>query len=313
MVVALAIGGGWLVSGGTRDNVVAAVPLSNEGLSPLGSDSSGKAKIVERGASFLLRLDVTRPPQEPESYIEVWLIDSQVKGMVSLGPFRGNGDYPIPSSVDPAKYPIVDISIEPSDGVPDAQRGQHLARGRCPLNRSAATAPELLHPPSARCGVLKDMARYVVTVLTPRTPHDAFAYMADLRNFAEWDPGVKRVTQVAGSGGGPDAAFDVVVASGRGELNLRYVTTQYDEPRLVLIEARSRMLTSIDRITVTGSAVAAASPTTPSSRSTARFDCRLRTEAVLQAHRRPRRAGPRRPPSPARSSPRERGGRSSIR
>jgi Polyketide cyclase / dehydrase and lipid transport len=74
--------------------------------------------------------------------------------------------------------------------------------------------------------------------------------MSDLRNFAEWDPGVKRVTQVVGSGGGPDAAFDVVVASGRGELTLRYVTQQYDEPRLVLIEARSRRLTSIDKITV---------------------------------------------------------------
>lgn len=77
--------------------------------------------------------------------------------------------------------------------------------------------------------------------------------MADLRNFAEWDPGVKRVTQVVGSGGGPDAEFDVVVASGRGELDLRYVTKAYDEPHLVLIEARSRMLTSIDRITVSES------------------------------------------------------------
>jgi Polyketide cyclase / dehydrase and lipid transport len=101
-------------------------------------------------------------------------------------------------------------------------------------------------------GVLRSMARYVVTVLTARTPQDAFAYMSDLRNFAEWDPGVKRVTQVAGSGGGPGAVFDVVVASGRGELNLRYVTKEYDEPRLVLIEARSRMLASIDRVTVTG-------------------------------------------------------------
>ena len=98
------------------------------------------------------------------------------------------------------------------------------------------------------------MARYVVTVRTPRTPHEAFAYMADLRNFAEWDPGVKQVTPVEGSGGGPNASFDVVVKSVRGELSLRYVTTHYDEPGLVVIEARNRTLTSIDRITVTGSA-----------------------------------------------------------
>lgn len=97
------------------------------------------------------------------------------------------------------------------------------------------------------------MARYVVTVHTPQTAQAAFAYMADLRNLAHWDPGVKRVTQVEGSGGGPEASFDVVVKSGR-ELTLRYETTQYDEPHLVVIQARSRLLTSIDRITVTGAA-----------------------------------------------------------
>jgi carbon monoxide dehydrogenase subunit G len=98
------------------------------------------------------------------------------------------------------------------------------------------------------------MARYVVTVSTPRNPEAAFAFMADLRNLAEWDPGVKRVTQVNGSGGGPNASFDVVVKSGRGDMTLRYVTTQYDEPSAVVIEARSRMLTSIDRVTVARSA-----------------------------------------------------------
>jgi hypothetical protein len=48
------------------------------------------------------------------------------------------------------------------------------------------------------------MARYVTTVKTAKTPKQAFAYMADLRNFAEWDPGVKTVKQVEGSGGGKD-------------------------------------------------------------------------------------------------------------
>lgn len=94
------------------------------------------------------------------------------------------------------------------------------------------------------------MAHYTVTVSTSRAPHAAFAYMADLRNFIEWDPGVKRVNQVDGSGGGPDASFDVVVTSGRRELTLRYITVEYDEPRTVRIEARSRLLTSIDTISI---------------------------------------------------------------
>jgi len=47
------------------------------------------------------------------------------------------------------------------------------------------------------------MARYRTTVRTDRPPSDAFAFMADLRNFEHWDPGVRRATQVDGDGGGP--------------------------------------------------------------------------------------------------------------
>ena len=103
------------------------------------------------------------------------------------------------------------------------------------------------------------MARYVTTVRTAKTPQEAFAYMADLRNFAEWDPGVKAVRQVEGSGGGPDTVFDVTVAAPGRDLTLRYVTEEHDAPRNLLVVARSRTFTSIDRITVepdgTGSVV----------------------------------------------------------
>ena len=107
----------------------------------------------------------------------------------------------------------------------------------------------LTQPHPAHTGT---MARYVTTMRTAKTPKQVFAYMADLRNFAEWDPGVKAVRQVEGSGGGPDAVFDVTVA-GVGvapDLTLRYVTEEYDSPRHLLVVARSTVFTSIDRITV---------------------------------------------------------------
>lgn len=94
------------------------------------------------------------------------------------------------------------------------------------------------------------MARYVTTVRSAKTPREAFAYMADLRNFAEWDPGVTAVRQVEGSGGGPDSVFDVTVAAPGRDLTLRYVTEEYDAPRHLLVVARSLVFTSIDRITV---------------------------------------------------------------
>ena len=94
------------------------------------------------------------------------------------------------------------------------------------------------------------MARYVTTVRSAKTPQEAFAYMADLGNFVEWDPGVKAVRQVEGSGGGPDAVFDVTVVAPGPDLTLRYVTEEYDAPINLLVVARSIVFTSIDRITV---------------------------------------------------------------
>ncbi|MCW1957352.1 MAG: SRPBCC family protein [Mycobacterium sp.] len=94
------------------------------------------------------------------------------------------------------------------------------------------------------------MARYETTLRTAKPPKEVFAYMADLRNFAEWDPGVKAVSQVEGSGGGPGNVFDVTVAGIGRDLTLRYVTEEHDAPRNLLVVARSSVFTSVDRITV---------------------------------------------------------------
>ena len=95
------------------------------------------------------------------------------------------------------------------------------------------------------------MARYVATIPSSKTPAEAFAYMADLRNFAEWDRGIVRVEQIKGSGPGLGTIFDITVKGmGGKESVLRYETTEYDEPTNVLVKGRNWMFTSIDRITV---------------------------------------------------------------
>ena len=93
------------------------------------------------------------------------------------------------------------------------------------------------------------MARYITKVRTRRPPGEVFAYMADLRNFAEWDPGVKQVAQVEGDGGGPGTVFDVTVR-GRSEQVLRYRTAVFDAPHELFVVAKTKSLTSEDRITV---------------------------------------------------------------
>ncbi len=90
------------------------------------------------------------------------------------------------------------------------------------------------------------MARYVTTVRTQMSAESAFDYMADLRNFAEWDPGVKKVVQVEGDGAGAGTEFDVTVTGA----TLRYRTTTYRPDEELVVVARSRTLTSTDTVTV---------------------------------------------------------------
>jgi carbon monoxide dehydrogenase subunit G len=94
------------------------------------------------------------------------------------------------------------------------------------------------------------MARYVVHVRSPLPAAEAFAYMADLSNFAEWDPGVEHAELVQGDQAGPTAAFDVTVKGVRGSLTLRYHITEYAPPEKVVALAQSRLLTSLDTVTV---------------------------------------------------------------
>lgn len=94
------------------------------------------------------------------------------------------------------------------------------------------------------------MARYVTAVRTPMPPADAFAYMADLRNFAEWDPGVTRVEQVTGEGAGEDAVFDVTVKGVPAPVTLRYETRLYEPDHRLVVRADSKTLSSVDEVTV---------------------------------------------------------------
>ncbi|MFM8973081.1 MAG: SRPBCC family protein [Actinomycetota bacterium] len=94
------------------------------------------------------------------------------------------------------------------------------------------------------------MARYLTRVQSPWSADRAFAYLADLRNFAEWDPGVTRSELVAGDGPGPDAAYAVTVAGVGRPLTLRYETTAYEPPSRIEVRAASSLLTSVDVVTV---------------------------------------------------------------
>jgi len=94
------------------------------------------------------------------------------------------------------------------------------------------------------------MARYTTTIASPWPAEKAFDYMADLRNFEAWDPGVKASKMTTGSAPGVDTAYDVTTAL----TTLTYVTKEYSPPNRTVAEANTPLLHSYDIIEVTETA-----------------------------------------------------------
>ena len=90
------------------------------------------------------------------------------------------------------------------------------------------------------------MARYVTKVRTSRAADEVFAYMADLRNLVDWDPGVKGAVLVDGEAGSEHAVVDVTVSG----TTLRYTTTGFEPSTMLVVRAESSTLVSIDRVAV---------------------------------------------------------------
>ena len=90
------------------------------------------------------------------------------------------------------------------------------------------------------------MARYITTISSPWDAQRAFDYMADLRNFADWDPGVKSSKITSGSKPAVGTEYDVTVALTK----LTYVTKEFDRPLRTVAEAKTPLLRSYDIIEV---------------------------------------------------------------
>lgn len=94
------------------------------------------------------------------------------------------------------------------------------------------------------------MARYECRVSTPRSPVEAFDFMADVRNFEQWDPGVVSVTQVKGDGPDPQAVYDVTTSNGGRQMVFRYRFTAFDRPVGFTIVGKKTPFTSTDVVSV---------------------------------------------------------------
>lgn len=90
---------------------------SASGSARVEEDASGERRIV---------VDMSAPDG---GLREVWLLDPETSGLISLGLLSGEtGTFLIPADIDLARYSVIDVSEEPDDGDP-AHSGDSIVRG----------------------------------------------------------------------------------------------------------------------------------------------------------------------------------------
>ncbi len=93
------------------------------------------------------------------------------------------------------------------------------------------------------------MARYKASVDTPRSPEEAFAYLSDFKNAAEWDPGTVQSERLGEGPLGEGTEFRLVAAFLGRKTTLTYRIVEYQPPRAVTFRGENSTVVSLDRIT----------------------------------------------------------------
>lgn len=130
-IAVLAVGGGLLATQFSSNEpsgvTVASATIVNDEL-PVAFDQSGSAVLVNEDGDLVLDIDVPSLPDSGDAFYEVWMIDTNVEGMISLGVLSADGRIDVPDTINPGDFPVVDVSVEPLDGDP-THSGQSILRG----------------------------------------------------------------------------------------------------------------------------------------------------------------------------------------
>ncbi|WP_242091330.1 anti-sigma factor [Curtobacterium sp. DN_7.5] len=114
---------------GSGETVVARATLD---ALPDWGGARGTAELErDRDGRLTLVVDVSgdRDASDTGTLREVWMMRSDLKGLVSVGFLDGDrGRFTVPAHMDPAKYPVIDVSAERDDGDP-THSGDSIVRG----------------------------------------------------------------------------------------------------------------------------------------------------------------------------------------
>ncbi len=131
LVMGFGLGLGWQRLTTPQNTVITQAPLT---ALPQWAGSSGQAKVEvdKRGNRWLVVTMTT--PRPVDGNRQVWLIDTEVKGMQAMGFMSGNESrLPVPRELKISTFPIVDISVEPPNDVDPTHSSKSIVRGQLPL------------------------------------------------------------------------------------------------------------------------------------------------------------------------------------
>jgi len=97
------------------------------------------------------------------------------------------------------------------------------------------------------------MASYAATVSSTRPPDEVFAYLADFRSVAEWDPSVRSAVHL--NGDDPitvGAIFRVTIKTALSEIVLDYTTIELEPSDRIVLRGENSSMVSVDTIVIRG-------------------------------------------------------------
>ncbi len=94
------------------------------------------------------------------------------------------------------------------------------------------------------------MANYSATLETQLPREEAFAYLSDFSNTAEWDPGTVQAERLGEGPIGEGSEFRLVVAFLGRETALTYRVVEHEPPSVVSFRGENSTVLSLDRITI---------------------------------------------------------------
>lgn len=111
------------------ESQLSVVPVDDGGSTLADDGLSGTARVVDSEGQDFAEVDARGLPAV-DGYYEVWLIKSDLSGMISLGALTAGsqGKFTIPAGTDLSQFTIVDVSVESLDGDPTHSK-ESMLRG----------------------------------------------------------------------------------------------------------------------------------------------------------------------------------------